>query len=362
MSIQVLIGTAAMLVGIAQVCIANQLPTDETSRVGSSSVGLRTVVGKLVWPEGVDGLPFTHRVFWLKEQPDAANAWLLEQVESVSPPGFNTWGDEEKTAFLNSEAGKKFIKQLGAFSEQAAARIRTYVPQVSHDGSFVISGVLPGKYMLLVEVFDTASDVGSDAESRLEVDGRKHVPLLEIPEKKQDSRAQVDLGSIVVEPIRASVTVGDRALPFTVPYVDFDAAANSQDVLAKDLVEFIPGDGRVTVLCFWSTGCFPSATEQASLKDVWDEYRDKANFRLIGLSVDRDPRAVAAFARKHGYLWTQGFLGPWWESELPYDYGIGGTPAIWVIDGSGTIVGRHLIDGEIRESVDSALMGVRIHD
>jgi len=75
------------------------------------------------------------------------------------------------------------------------------------------------------------------------------------------------------------------------------AAAVPSKSQADILKTVTQSQGKVVVLNFWATWCDPCRTEIKDLKELRTQYAED-ELVIHGYSVDRDPGAVAAFARK----------------------------------------------------------------
>ena len=93
--------------------------------------------------------------------------------------------------------------------------------------------------------------------------------------------------------------------------------------------------GKLLVLNFWASWCQPCAEETPSLNRFAQEYKDKGVV-VLGVSVDRDPKAYSAFLRR----FQPAFLTAR-ESKTHEDYGTFMYPETYIIDTSGKVLRKY---------------------
>jgi thiol-disulfide isomerase/thioredoxin len=60
--------------------------------------------------------------------------------------------------------------------------------------------------------------------------------------------------------------------------------------------------GKVMLIDCWASWCGPCLREMPQIKKVYEKWHDKG-LEVIGLSLDKDPKAAAAAAIKHALSW-----------------------------------------------------------
>ena len=100
--------------------------------------------------------------------------------------------------------------------------------------------------------------------------------------------------------------------------------------------------GRVVLVNFWATWCFPCRAEMPLLQAMHARHRD-AGFTLVGFSVDREgPDVVRRFVAERSVTYPIAIVGGTEERAFG---GIRGYPTSFLIDRSGTV--RHEVIGPL---------------
>ena len=119
------------------------------------------------------------------------------------------------------------------------------------------------------------------------------------------------------------VVAGDSAPEFTI------TADNGRTVTLPNF------GGKLLVLNFWASWCQPCAEETPSLNQFTREYADKGVV-VLGVSVDKDPRAYSAFLQK----FQPAFLTAR-ETKTHEDYGTFMYPETYIIDAGGKVLRKY---------------------
>jgi len=100
-------------------------------------------------------------------------------------------------------------------------------------------------------------------------------------------------------------------------------------------------DGRPVIVDVFATWCHPCLRELAAIHEVWDEWQEETDVRLVAIAIDEGQNAskVRPLADRNGWKW-QVLLDP--NSQLTRALGIQSIPYVMVLDGKGNIAYKHL--------------------
>jgi thiol-disulfide isomerase/thioredoxin len=117
----------------------------------------------------------------------------------------------------------------------------------------------------------------------------------------------------------------------------------------------LPGDlaGKVVVVDFWATWCGPCRASIPHLKKIYDKYKSKG-VEVVGISLDRDRKALETYVRKQGLNWIIAFSGKGWSDPTARRYGINGIPSVWVLGKDGKVFSSNA-RGKLEETINKAL-------
>ena len=92
--------------------------------------------------------------------------------------------------------------------------------------------------------------------------------------------------------------------------------------------------GRVVVVNFWASWCYPACYEEAPrLQRVWERYK-LCGVTVVGVNVQDGEAAAERFIRQFGQTFPNGMDRP---GRISIDFGVYGVPETFVIDQSGRI-------------------------
>jgi len=132
-------------------------------------------------------------------------------------------------------------------------------------------------------------------------------------------------------------------------FPDFDV----KDTLGKPL-SIANYKGKVVLLDFWATWCGPCKAELPNVIKTYETHH-KEGFEIIGISLDKEEQKLADFTKEKNMTWAQYFDGLAWENKLAVKYGINSIPAMFLLDGKGTIIGKDLRGEALEQAVTKAL-------
>jgi peroxiredoxin len=111
--------------------------------------------------------------------------------------------------------------------------------------------------------------------------------------------------------------------------------------------------GKVVLLDFWATWCPPCVEEVPALVATYEKFRDQG-FEIVGISLDKDRKALDAFTAEHKMTWPQFFDGKGWDNELAQRFKIQSVPTMWLLDREGKLADP-APRGRLDETIEAAL-------
>jgi cytochrome c biogenesis protein CcmG/thiol:disulfide interchange protein DsbE len=124
-----------------------------------------------------------------------------------------------------------------------------------------------------------------------------------------------------------SPLVGRPAAPFAL--TSFDGAPITLDALR----------GKVVVLNFWASWCYPACYEEAPLlESTWRKYKAQG-LMLVGVDIQDKEANAREFMRRFNFTFPN---GPDPGSKISIDYGVYGVPETFFIDREGRITYKHV--------------------
>ena len=112
--------------------------------------------------------------------------------------------------------------------------------------------------------------------------------------------------------------------------------------------------GKVVLIDFWASWCPDCIRELPTVQEVYGKYKDEG-FAVIGISLDKDAKALSNFVSKKSIPWPQYFDGKGWDNELSTKYGISEIPEMWLIDKEGHLVNTQITMGQLDDRVAELL-------
>jgi thiol-disulfide isomerase/thioredoxin len=109
------------------------------------------------------------------------------------------------------------------------------------------------------------------------------------------------------------------------------------------------------LLDFWATWCSPCVGEIPYLKQAHEKFKDRSDFVMISLSLDKTANEPRDFLKKNDLPWVQGYLGEWSEAKVAGQYGVEGIPALFLVGPDGKIIESELEGSSMIARLESHL-------
>jgi cytochrome c biogenesis protein CcmG, thiol:disulfide interchange protein DsbE len=103
--------------------------------------------------------------------------------------------------------------------------------------------------------------------------------------------------------------------------------------------------GRVVVLNFWASWCYPACYDEAPvLQQVWERYR-RRGVMVVGINIQDQDRPAREFIARFAQTFPN---GPDRTGRISIDYGVYGVPETFIIEPGGRVVYKQA--GAVTES------------
>lgn len=102
----------------------------------------------------------------------------------------------------------------------------------------------------------------------------------------------------------------------------------------------ISNEGNPVIISFWATWCVPCVKELSAIADLYDDWKEETNVKLVAISIDdtRSTSRVSPFINGKGWEYDV-YLDS--NSELKKAMNVINVPHTFLLNGSGEIVWQH---------------------
>ncbi|MCL3781381.1 TlpA family protein disulfide reductase [Prolixibacteraceae bacterium JC049] len=101
------------------------------------------------------------------------------------------------------------------------------------------------------------------------------------------------------------------------------------------------GKGKPVVLSFWATWCKPCISELEAISEVYDDWKDEADFEFYAISIDDSRSYSKVKSLANGKAWPFEVLLDD-KHELKQMLGLNSVPFMMIFDKKGNVAHKHL--------------------
>lgn len=158
--------------------------------------------------------------------------------------------------------------------------------------------------------------------------------------EKMSKQAQESYyGKMVAEDLYPANRTGQAVPDFTTT----DASGNK--VALTDLIK----DKKVVLIDFWASWCAPCRKELPNVKANYEKYASKG-FEVIGISIDKDPKAWQKALEEEGLKWPN-----FNDLEVSSLYKVKAVPTTYLIDNQGKLIAENVRGEELGNKLKELL-------
>jgi peroxiredoxin len=116
--------------------------------------------------------------------------------------------------------------------------------------------------------------------------------------------------------------------------------------------------GKVVMLDFWATWCGPCVASIPDLNQIYEKYKTRNDFVIVGISLDAKKEDLDAFCKEQHLPWIQLFeKGAVWDNSIARAFEIHSIPSLWMIDKNGNVIEMDISieDRYVRKDIEGVI-------
>jgi peroxiredoxin len=144
-------------------------------------------------------------------------------------------------------------------------------------------------------------------------------------------------------------------------FLNKQAPAITAETLNGELWRLQEQQDKVVLVFFWAAFCKYSRAAVPDMKSIYDNYNEREDFEMIGISLDTERDKLVSYLAEKGIPWANLYEdGKGWNNSVSRAYDVNSIPSAWVIDRGGIIRGFRLNSEEIEATLTALFNGERI--
>jgi peroxiredoxin len=113
--------------------------------------------------------------------------------------------------------------------------------------------------------------------------------------------------------------------------------------------------GKYVLVDFWASWCGPCRAENPNVVKVHNEFKNKKNFAILGVSLDKDKEAWQKAIQDDGLDWKQISDLKYWNSKAVSTFQFEGIPFNLLIDPQGKVIATALRGDSLENKLKAVL-------
>ena len=274
---------------------------------------------------------------------DTDTAWKQLQQAAVLPGHQQTDEQVVAAALAASETANAFYIQFPGSSNALAARIIecTMLQTAYNHGDQQVFAKWVNVQANLApklsadEIYSIRLPVLRELIKRYPQKEGYYEKLLSLATMVPDDKARPIANEILKDPVSDALMDKAKALlrrldnmgkPVDMKFVAMDGRP----------VDLSQMKGKVVLIDFWATYCVPCVEAIPQLKETYEKFHSRG-FEIVGISADKDEKALKNFVQQHELPWPEYFERQGSENKFNAEFVIDTIPTLWLVDKKGNL-------------------------